>query len=356
MSVAADLRFVSEHLVDTQALRRAGASERDVRRALHTGALTRLRPGWYARAPFWSVARPEVRHLAAILAAHRTANSPPVFSHLSAAAIHGWPAWSTWLHPSGTASPEPDPRTAHATVAPRQRASSSDSLVRHRSRLDEADIASLAPFRCTGPERTVTDLARTQPFEVALSSADAHLRTIARVGRQVDHSALRAWRDDAHDRADRLRTRAGSRAARAIATLADPLADSPLESVSRFRFQQLGIDVTLQVPVAARGRGSHYLDFVLDGLGFWGEADGRSKYLEPGLRGGRSAEEVVYEEKRRSDWIAGSTGLRVIRWGVAEVSSLRRFASHLQAHGVTLPAGPSIRWGHTVREFLRELP
>lgn len=126
--------------------------------------------------------------------------------------------------------------------------------------------------------------------------------------------------------------------------------------MSRFRFQQLGIAVTLQVPVAARGRGSHYLDFVLDGLGFWGEADGRSKYLEPGLRGGRSAEEVVYEEKRRSDWIAGSTGLRVIRWGVAEVSSLRRFASHLQAHGVTLPAGPSIRWGHTVREFLRELP
>ncbi|KUF06385.1 hypothetical protein AUL38_13235 [Leucobacter sp. G161] len=245
---------------------------------------------------------------------------------------------------------------AHTTVMPGQLATSSDSLMRHRSHLDGADVVSLAPFRCTGPERTVTDLARTEPFEVALSSADAHLRAIARVGRNVDRAALHAWQDGVHQRADRLRTRAGSRAVRAIAALAHPLADSPLESVSRLRFQQLGIDVTLQVPVAARGRGSHFLDFVLDGLGFWGEADGRAKYLQPALRDGRSVEQVVYEEKRRTDWIAGSTGLRLIRWGVAEASSLARFTTHLRAHGVPLPSGPSGRWGHTVRGFLRDLP
>ncbi|KAM9863491.1 type IV toxin-antitoxin system AbiEi family antitoxin domain-containing protein [Leucobacter sp. BZR 635] len=337
-------------------LRRCGLSERDITQSLRSGALVRLRQGWYARGSFWNDARPETRHLAAILAAQRAAASPPVFSHLSAAVLLDLPVLSAWLWATHGAAARPDDRTVHVTLPLGSRASSGKTLIRHRGTLSPTDVLSRAGLQHTGPERTLNDLARSVPFEVALSAGDAHLRAAARFGRHANPQAVSAWRQGMHARATRHRNRPGNRSVRALATLAHPLADSPLESVSRLRFAQLGIGVTMQVPVAARGRGSLYLDFLLDGLGIWGEADGKHKYVDAKLRGGRSPEEVLYAEKQRTEWIAGTTGLRVVRWGVAEVTTLERFAAHLRAHRVPFPGSPSAAWVPPVREFLRNLP
>ena len=356
MDITEALREASEHLVQTQALRRSGMSEREITRASRSGALARLRPGWYARGSFWDDALPEARHLAALLAAQRAAASQPLFSHLSAAALLDFPAWAAWLRPPQRFPSQPDPRTVHVTPARREQASSSAALIRHRTAIDASDVTSIAGLRCTSPERTVSDLARSEPFEVALSSADARLRDLARVGRSVDAAAVSSWREDIRGRAVRQGRQPGNRAVRAVAALADPLADSPLESVSRMRFAQLGIRARQQVRVPARGRGSHYLDFVLEGLGIWGEADGKHKYLDSGLRGGRSAEEVVYAEKQRTEWITGTTGLRAVRWGVAQVVTVSKFAAHLRAHGVPFPGSPDESLDPQVRDFLRTLP
>ena len=83
-----------------------------------------------------------------------------------------------------------------------------------------------------------------------------------------------------------------------------------------------------------------YLDFHFVGLRVFGECDGRSKYTDPILRGSRTAEEVVYAEKRRHDWIVGTTGMRVIRWGAADVRTAARFADRLRAFGVPVPGRP----------------
>ncbi|GAA1326162.1 hypothetical protein ACFSWE_16050 [Leucobacter albus] len=355
MTATADLNAVSKLLVSTDELRHSGMTDSCIAAAIASGAFVRLRRGWHVPSAFWGDARPEVRHLAAVLAAHRGAVHPPVFSHLSAAALHSMPAWSNWLRVHDAAARAPDPLAVHTTLSRLAGASSNRRTIRHRATLPLEDTESQFELLTTTPDRTLADLARTQPFAVALASADARLRSLTRIERQVDTAALTEWRERMAQRAHALGGVAGSRAIRALAELANPLADSPLESLSRMRFLQLGIEVRLQVRVPGPGSRSFYLDFELPGLGFWGEADGRYKYSDERAGSARSAADVLYAEKRRADWIAGTTGLRLIRWGAREASSLTRFASHLRAHGVPIPASQPARWSKETMQLLRRL-
>lgn len=358
MSSPRPLSSIAEQLLQFAELRRAGSSERVIAAAARSTALVRLRQGWYVRKEFWEQASPEVRHRSAILAAQFSAARPPVFSHRSAAVLHELPALSQWLHAAGrtTRQADQDLRRVHVTLPQGSPTPSSLAILRHRSELSDADVESHDGLRRTTPDRTLADLARSETFAVALACADAHLRATTRVRQLIDEETLLSWREDMFSRAARLRGRPGSRAVYALGGFADPRADSPLESISRLRFAQLGIDVELQVAVRGSRRATAYLDFVLRAHGVWGEADGKQKYVDAGMRGGRSAEEVVYAEKRRADWIAGTTGLRPVRWGPAEVLSRERFEAHLVDHGVPVPGEPSARWGQRLREFLRELP
>lgn len=358
MSSPHPMSSVAAQLLQFAELRRAGSSERVIAAAARSTALVRLRHGWYVRKEFWEEATPEVRHRSAILAAQLSAARPHVFSHRSAAVLHELPALSQWLHAAGR-TPRPgthDLRKVHVTLPQGSRSPSSLAIQRHRSELSDAEIETHDGLRRTTADRTLADLARSEPFAVALACADAHLRATTRVRQLVDEETLHSWREHMLSRAAGLRGRPGSRAIYALGRLADPRADSPLESLSRLRFAQLGINVELQVAVRGSRRATAYLDFVLRSHGVWGEADGKQKYVDAGMRGGRSAEEIVYAEKRRADWIAGTTGLRLVRWGPSEVLSRERFAAHLVDHGVPVPGEPSAHLGRRLREFLRELP
>lgn len=116
-----------------------------------------------------------------------------------------------------------------------------------------------------------------------------------------------------------------------------------LESVSHLQLRRLGFDVALQVAVPARVRGHYFVDFELLGLGVFAECDGKSKYTDTVLRGGLSAEEVMYREKRREEWIASTTGKRVVRWGYADVATPMTLAQLLESYGVPIPNPPSDR-------------
>lgn len=371
-------------LVAPSGLSSSGLTRRELAVGVRAGALVRIRSGWYLSREVWEQLTAADRQLLTVFAAHRSAFEAPVFSHRSAATLHGLPVWSQWLHaagdqaagshgarsagsrrPSASAS-EPDPSVAHTTVSPPGRVSSNRAVVRHSSELPDTGVEAWnelggqglsRPLRLTTADRTLADLAATAPFTVTLACADHHLREIARVGRHIDVATVAEWRAGMLDRSALRRSRPGSLALFAVALLADPRSDSPLETLSRLRFAQLGVDVELQVPVRGRdGRSPLFLDFELSGRGFWGEADGKQKYVGAETRRGRSADEVVYAEKRRAEWIAGSTGLKPIRWGAPEVFSLAGFASHLEAHGVQVPGTPSLRWGSRVARFLRGLP
>ena len=58
------------------------------------------------------------------------------------------------------------------------------------------------------------------------------------------------------------------------------------------------------------------------------------KYVDPSMRGDRSIEEAVLDEKRREDWIRGRTNRRMLRWGDAHIGTLPLFASRLAAFNV----------------------
>ena len=84
-----------------------------------------------------------------------------------------------------------------------------------------------------------------------------------------------------------------------------------------------------------------YCDFAWPEFRIIGEADGDAKYLDPALRGGRSAERVVLDEKIREDRLR-ALGWTVVRWRWPDARDGRRLVAALSAAG--LPADPGRRW------------
>ncbi|GAA5148156.1 hypothetical protein GCM10025768_09390 [Microbacterium pseudoresistens] len=128
--------------------------------------LVRLRPGAYASADAWGAARPEDRVVARARALRLTAAESPVFSHETAAAIHGLPLY------------RPDPDRVHISLDD-ARPGAAHGTVRHRSQLRDDEVVEVDGLRCTSLIRTVADVARTATFERAVVVADAALRVVA---------------------------------------------------------------------------------------------------------------------------------------------------------------------------------
>ncbi len=289
---------------------------------------TRLHRGIYLPVEISASLRPEDRHLARVLAVQERAVGGPVFSHVSAAVLLGLP-----LH-SGADGP------VHLTTrvaGPNRR---SPGIVRHRAPLAEHEVVEVCGLLCTSPDRTLLDLARFEPAETAISCADAFLRREFRVDRRIDHLRLECWRGGMLETLARMPGERGVLRAQEVLELADPRTDSVLESVSHLYLRRLGFDVELQVPVPSPTGGTYFVDFEFLGLGLFGECDGKAKYLDERLRGGNSADELVYREKRRENWITGTTRNDIIRWGWPETATIHRFARHLSACRVRIPRRP----------------
>ena len=297
--------------------------------SLRSGSYRRVHHGWYLPVEFWEALSDEDRHLARLLAIRRAAATSPVFSHVSAAVLLDLPIYGE----SGS--------KVHTIVGPRGSGRPSDGLIRHKSRLHEGDIVEIAGLRCTSPERTLLDLSCTEPAELALACVDGYLRSEFRVDRSIDRARLGEWQHDMERRLHERRAARGIRTARTVFALATPTLDSVLESVSHLQLRRLGFELELQVPVPGPNGRPYYVDFEFLGLELFGECDGKAKYTDPELRGGLTAEQLVYRDKRRQDWICGSTGKGLIRWGHPDVLTVRHLARRLRAFNVPIPRPPN---------------
>lgn len=318
-------------LLNTRLLRAQGMSDRALAASLRAGDLIRVRRGWFVEGPAWRMLHPEQRHLVQILATASHAQRPPVFSHQSAAVLHGLPLYRFAWDRVHTVYPGPA----------RQR--SSPAVDRHLSPAPFGAfgaLSTLGPIHFTNLMDTVTDLARTATPELALGCADAALHRMSGADQR------REWLGALNLRLDQRTHAKGNRAARRILALADGSAESVLESVSRLYLRELGFDIRTQVPVRSITGGSYSLDFELLAHRAFGEVDGRSKYQDPALRGGRSAEEVVIIEKEREDWIRGSTGKRIVRWGYSHLTSRDALAERLRCFGIV--PSPLVSFGRHV--------
>ncbi len=306
----------------------SGVTERRLRAAVASGAIRRVRRGWFVSAQTWRELWPEGRHLLHVIAVARDSRGAcPVFSHASAAVLLGFPLYRH------------RPERVHVRVGG-ARASCGPDVFRHEGRIRDDDVTSIDGLRLTGAVPTVVDTARTLPLAAALAIADASLR-LAAVERHVQHAArAQAWRAALDERLAAVRGGRGLLQARWVIGFADGRAQLTGESVSRLQLHRLGLTPSdLQVQVPGPGHSSYWVDFGLDDIDAFGEYDGTDKYTDAAMRGGRTLEEVLIDEKRREDWIRAKTGRRMLRWGDEQASSAEALGTHLAAAHVELPPG-----------------
>ncbi len=162
-----------------------------------------------------------------------------------------------------------------------------------------ARLADIAPvdldvvdgIRCTGVARTALDMARFRPLHESLVVLDAAL---ARVGSAALRSSL-----------DRMVGTYGMKGLGQAVSLADALAESPLESASRGYILEARLPAPeLQARVRGADGRNYRVDFLWSDQRVIGEADGWLKYTDlSDLR----------EEKRREDALRAA-GFAVVRW------------------------------------------
>lgn len=306
-------------LTRTSDLTRAGLTSRQIERLVDNGILTRVRRGIFAPSSAWSELRPEGRMVVAARAWQMSAGVEPVFSHLTAAAIHGLP-----LLRSG-------PTSVH-TLIPEPRKGATPGVVRHRGATDTG-LTLVHGLVVTDVARTMADTARACAAETSVSVADAALRAAST---DPEHPEVLLLRERA--RAVAASFPRGSARSQRVIEFADPRAQLPGESVSRLYLVRLGFAVPrLQVMVEGPNGRRFFVDFGMDDACAFGEFDGDAKYTDARFLAGRTAQQALLEEKWREDWIRGTSQWRFGRWGSAHLGSHMVLGRRLATFGIVPP-------------------
>lgn len=294
-----------------------------VSRAVARGELIRVKRGAYMLAREWSALSPEQRHLSRVTA---TAISHPgsVFSHWSAAVIHGLPVIGPW----------PD-----VVYVARERATGGRSEVgvkRQCRGLPETDQLTVDGILVTSIPRTLVDLATAQHFRFAIAPLDFAL------GQGI--TSLE------HLQAQLLEPFRGRRRAMRAVGFADGHSGSPGESLSRAVIHELGFPAPLlQVEHRWTG-GKDITDFEWPAYSVIGEFDGLGKYLREDLRPGQTVADAVIAEKLREDRLRRSTRAAVARWGWGDALRAVGLRESLLAAGLPQSAyAPSSRVSSAMR-------
>jgi hypothetical protein len=283
---------------------------RTLARDCSRGRLQRVRPGVSVDATGYEGLSPEGKHLVALCALAAVAPDPPVFSHWSAAVLHGLPVFREHLG------------RAHVTV----RDAASRGIVAvagHVAPLDDGEVASIGGLRVTSVPRTVVDIARVSPFETGVVVADGALHA----GLPV--TALEAGVSDSVGRR-------GWRRAQQVVAFARPESESVAESRTRVTMMRGGIrPPVLQWKVYDRRGLAGRLDFGFPWVPAGGEVDGEQQYRDA-MMAPTGAAEAVIAEKRREDRVRLEMP-RLGRWGYRESGSVPLLLPILARIGVVPP-------------------
>ncbi|GAA3214526.1 hypothetical protein [Microbacterium terregens] len=327
MRRAATVPELSPLVRSRTALLAQGWTERSIESAVGDGRLHVIRRGAFMDRDDASGLWPEGSHLAHVIAVARSATGGGVVSHESAGVVWALPLYRH------------RPLRVHMTTPAPARISSGRDVTRHVAPLPASDIVIRHGIRCTSLERTVFDMIRALGPEASVAAADAAERQFALRGRVWDEDAVGYWRRSLRERVDAASGARGIRQARWVAAFADGRAQLPGESMSRIQLVRLGFRMPqLQVPVAGPGSQTYFVDFGLTEVRAFGEFDGKDKYLDVAMRRGIPLDQVLLEEKRREDWIRGTTQWRFARWEDEHSASPQALATRLASFGIRPPA------------------
>ena len=288
---------------------RYGIDDRALRRSAFRGELTKLRSGAFVETALWDALGDEDRARLEVAAAWEAGRGFFVASHASAAALWEVPRIST---PDGL---------VHSLTSLAAGTRTEHGVRKHAAKDLEQHVVAVHGIACTSLERTIVDLAMTEPFADAVVAADWALR---------EHTSK-----DAIARVlDELSPGRGRRRVEQVIDFADPRAGSAGESFSRTLIAEHGFPAPV---LQQRFDDEHgligFVDFYWPDQALVGEFDGLVKYRDPGLLQGRSPEDVVIAEKLREDRLR-ATGARCTRWVWATLRRPGELAAQLRLAGL----------------------
>jgi hypothetical protein len=290
--------------------REAGYSERQLKTLLRPGGeWAVLRRGVYAERGYVDGLDATGRYLLGVHAVTLSTRPGNAVSHTSAAAVHGMPLRGHWLD-------------LHHITRPGTLGGRTESgLTHHRARLEELDLTERHGFLVTSMARTAVDIARLHGFEDGVVAADAALR-------------LGATRAELATMLERCRCWPHNTQARQAVRVADAGAESIGETLTRPLVLELDIGVPETQFRVSDGRRTAYVDLRVGRHLF--EFDGQVKYRGRASGGvaDRPIEDVLWDEKRREDWLRsvdGGFGLSRVIWadlfGPARARAKQRLAA-----------------------------
>lgn len=291
-------------LLTSNQLRGRGLTAQAISRAVSSGDLIRLRPGFYVDGEARELNRSQ-RHLMLVLAAN-AALDRPVFTHASAALIHGLPDYGLPLRTLSMAAEGSSNRGRSSRVA------------RFRSVPDLSTVVtSVDGLRVTNADRTVIDIALSNTRDTAVVSADAALNR-----RIITPESL----------AESLSNSAGRRGitqARQAVALVDPKSESVAETLSRLVFldhrlpsPQTQVQITNEHGIVIAR-----VDFLWPEFGVVGECDGFGKYFN-GRTPLETQEQLAKEKDRDAELMA--LGYRVLHWRWRDIMQPDRLSARIR--------------------------
>ena len=302
-------------ITTTRGVRETAGSAGGLERAVRAGALARLRRGAYAETEDLAGLGDAARHRLLVRAARLAACSgEPVFSHESAAALHGIPIIGNW------------PEAVVVTSAHGGRR----GLVERLRRPLAAHEAVVTPdgTRCTSLTRTAVDLATRRTLLGGIAA--------------MSHARFRgASTVDLGETLARLGPVTGIGRARLALARSTAGSESVLETLVMVRCQDYGFEPPEQQYERIGSDGRRYrVDFARDGGRILLKADGRAKYADPSIRGERTAEEVLWAQKRREDALQAGCD-RFLRATWLDAWHWHELARRLEAAGIPRTRRPS---------------
>lgn len=296
----------------------AERTRRALSRRVASGAVLSPARGLFVDAETWASLRPAQRAL--WIARGLQALHPDwVFCGPTAALAYGIDVSETLL------------ADIHVAVPPGRCGSNGGPLVRHPvlgADGTEDVFEEAGGLRLTSPLQTVFDCLRWTDFPRGLGVIDSALRAGV-----VHEGDLAGYAEGLASR------RLGVDRVFSALAWADPRSENGGESIARGRMLLLGYvrpELQVEVPrVIERGE-PYRADFCwvrADGLVILGELDGRGKYVEEELTGGRSIDEILSDENiRGSRFSLYDVSLMRFRFGSTEHP--REFAAILDEYGV----------------------
>ena len=289
---------LTPNLVYARDLRDVYETRQQHARSVNSGAEIRVARGVYTGADVWKQLDATQRYLARVRAVANTRRNRPVLSHWSAAVVHGLPIVGAW------------PREVHTTIGRTTGGRSRNGVVAHARLRADGDVVDISGMLVTSVARTVLDIAASGTFMVGVTMADRALH-VDRFDRQPPLTT----KAELFEMWELSKPHRGFVRAKSVLDFAETRADSPLESVSRVNMRIIGCPRPL-----LQSSFSDYLgvigetDFDWQDYAILGEADGEQKYLDAAYRNGRTAEEVVRDEKVREDRLR-ALHRGITRWG-----------------------------------------